>query len=131
MQWLCVFDGHGSTGHDCANYARDNVIQSYKGSFPCKEALGTALLDVNSSLHECDIDDINSGTTALTVLIKDGKLLIANVGDCRCVVVSKVGEKLQAKALTNDQTPHREDERERIKKAGGLVMTSEQVRHCW
>ena len=30
------------------------------------------------------------------------------------------------RALTSDQTPHRQDELERIKKAGGLVMTSDQ-----
>ena len=77
-------------------------------------------------LHESAIDDSNSGTTALTVLIKDSNLLIANIGDCRCVIVSTVDGKLSARALTNDQTPHRKDELERIKKAGGLVMTSEQ-----
>ena len=54
-------------------------------------------------------------------------MLIANVGDCRCVVVSKVDGTICAKALTNDQTPHRKDELERIKRAGGLIMTSEQV----
>lgn len=126
VQWMCVFDGHGPTGHDCAKYARDNVIRSYKGTLPCKEALASALLDVNKSLHESNIDDSNSGTTALTVLIEGGSLLIANVGDCRCVIVSTYGGKVSARALTNDQTTHRKDEMERIKKAGGLVMTSEQ-----
>mmetsp|Transcript_9087 Transcript_9087/g.19584 ORF Transcript_9087/g.19584 Transcript_9087/m.19584 type:complete len:854 (-) Transcript_9087:175-2736(-) len=126
VQWLCVFDGHGPTGHDCANYARDNVIQSYKGTSPSKEPLGAALLEINKSLHESAIDDSNSGSTALTVLVNDGNLLIANVGDCRCVVVSMMDGKLYPRALTSDQTPHRKDERERIKKVGGLVMTSEQ-----
>mmetsp|Transcript_20477 Transcript_20477/g.29984 ORF Transcript_20477/g.29984 Transcript_20477/m.29984 type:complete len:166 (+) Transcript_20477:663-1160(+) len=37
--------------------------------------------------------------------------------------------KLSARGLTSDQTPHRKDELERIKKAGGLVMTSEQYDH--
>lgn len=126
MHWLCVFDGHGSKGHDCAQYARDNVIENYKGTALSKDALGASLFNVNKGLHESDIDDSNSGTTALTVLIKGGKLLIANVGDCRCIVVASVDGKLSVRALTSDQTPHRKDELERIKKAGGLVMTSEQ-----
>lgn len=88
--------------------------------------LGAGLLKVNNQLHKSSIDDSNSGTTALTVLIKGNKLLIANIGDCRCVIVSTIDGKVRARALTNDQTPHRKDERERIKKAGGLVMTSEQ-----
>ena len=53
-------------------------------------------------------------------------MLIANVGDCRCVIISSIDGKLSARALTQDQTPHRDDELKRIKKAGGLVMTSEQ-----
>jgi len=126
MQWLCVFDGHGPTGHDCAEYARDNVINNYNGVAMSKDAIGASLLNVNKGLHGSDIDDSNSGTTALTVLVKGGELLVANVGDCRCVVVSLVDGKLIATALTSDQTPHRKDELERIKKAGGLVMTSEQ-----
>ena len=49
VQWLCVFDGHGSTGHTCANYTRDNLILNYKADIlPCKGALGTALLGVNT-----------------------------------------------------------------------------------
>ena len=46
-QWLCVFDGHGPTGHDCANYARDEVLKNFNGGGLDKEALGTSLLNVN------------------------------------------------------------------------------------
>lgn len=113
VQWLCVFDGHGPTGDLCAQYARDNIIPQYiahdSGSNDM-DAVRSALLKVNSDLHESEIDDSNSGTTALCVLIKEKRLLIGNVGDCRCVIVSKVDGKLTAKALTSDQTPHRKDE---------------------
>ena len=85
------------------------------------------MLKTNEALHSSDIDDSESGTTALCVLISGDKLLVGNVGDCRCVIISRsVDGKLSAKALTNDQTPHRKDELERVKKAGGLVLTSEQ-----
>lgn len=45
-----------------------------------------------------------------TVLLKNGELHVANVGDCR-VVLSHKGT---AKALTIDHHAGREDERERI-----------------
>lgn len=129
--WLCVFDGHGPTGHECAQYARDNVQKNFVAESPSKKiALGDALLKTNNDLHASVIDDSNSGTTALCVLIEDEKLLIGNVGDCRCIVISKADDGiLSAKALTRDQTPHRKDELERIKKAGGLVCTAEQYDH--
>jgi len=128
--WLCVFDGHGPTGHECAQYARDNVVKNYNALSPSKDALGATLLKTNEDLHESVVDDSNSGTTALCVLIEGEKILVGNVGDCRCVIISKSEDgKLYAKALTSDQTPHRKDELERIKKAGGLVMSSEQYDH--
>merc|ERR1719401_1075241 len=130
VYWLCVFDGHGPTGDKCAQYARDEVTTHCIEPCFSRDALGTALLRVNEELHASDIDDSNSGTTALVVLIEKHRLLIGNVGDCRCVVVSKRKDgKLSVHALTKDQTPHRKDELIRIKKAGGLVMTSEQYDH--
>ena len=51
------------------------------------------------------------GACAVTALVKDGELYVANVGDCRAVVGSRNGV---ATALTSDHTPGREDERLRI-----------------
>lgn len=132
--WLCVFDGHGPTGHKCAQYARDELVKQYNSLSNAHDSvnstLGATLLKVNEMLHESDIDDTHSGTTALSVLFENEKLNVANVGDCRCIIISQAEDgTLSAKALTCDQTPHRKDELERIKSAGGLVMTSEQYDH--
>lgn len=53
---------------------------------------------------------VGSGACVATVLLKDGALVAANVGDCR-VVVSRNGT---AHALTSDHRAGREDERIRI-----------------
>jgi serine/threonine protein phosphatase PrpC len=87
--------------------------------------------------------------------IKDGWLEIANCGDSRAIIASeedtvshaiarpvssslaeedtgraiarKKSTKLIARPLSIDQTPFRKDERERVKKSGARVMTSDQL----
>lgn len=53
---------------------------------------------------------MSGGACAAGVLLKDGELHVANVGDCR-VVLSRKGS---AFTLTNDHRLTREDERSRI-----------------
>lgn len=53
---------------------------------------------------------MSSGACAASVLLKDGELHVANVGDCR-VVLSKKGV---AHRLTKDHRLSSEDERFRI-----------------
>lgn len=53
---------------------------------------------------------MSSGTCIATVLLKDGDMVVSNVGDCR-VVMSQNGI---ANALTTDHLASRDDERERI-----------------
>lgn len=93
------------------------------------------------------MDDRLSGTTAITASFHFGRLTVCNVGDSRAVMGHRVlgGEeeekmeigqepllstkvgKLVALPLSNDQTPYRTDERERVKKAGSAVMTVDQM----
>ncbi|XP_020259165.1 LOW QUALITY PROTEIN: probable protein phosphatase 2C 77 [Asparagus officinalis] len=60
---------------------------------------------------------LNSGACAATILLKDGELHIANVGDCK-VVMSRNKE---AKTLTVSHNPGTENERNRIESLGGYV----------
>jgi protein phosphatase 1G len=57
------------------------------------------------------------GSTAVVALIKDGFLVVANVGDSRCVLC-RGG---RAIPLTEDHKPWMEGERKRIVKAGGKI----------
>jgi serine/threonine protein phosphatase PrpC len=36
-----------------------------------------------------EVDDVLSGTTAVTVLVKDGTLFVGNVGDSRAIIASE------------------------------------------
>ncbi|ESQ51507.1 hypothetical protein EUTSA_v10017990mg [Eutrema salsugineum] len=52
-------------------------------------------------------------------MFSDGKLVVANAGDCRAVM--SVGG--VAEALSSDHRPSRDDERKRIETTGGYVDT--------
>ncbi|XP_064969025.1 probable protein phosphatase 2C 32 isoform X2 [Musa acuminata AAA Group] len=69
------------------------------------------------NIHGDSKQGVRSGACAATVLLRDGELHVANVGDCR-VVMSRKGV---ADALTDDHRAGREDERNRIENSGGYV----------
>lgn len=64
-----------------------------------------------------DFSGPSSGSTACVALIRDGKLIVANAGDSRCVL----SRKGQAIELSQDHKPELENERERILRAGGFI----------
>ena len=74
-----------------------------------------------------DFDDSMSGTTAICVLLRGRSLLVANVGDSRAVLAERVDGGVVARDLSLDQTPYREDERDRVKARGARVATLDQI----
>lgn len=74
-----------------------------------------------------------SGSTAISAGFHNGQIIISNVGDSRAILGYKEeqygngSQKIIAVPLSQDQTPWRRDERERIIKAGGRVMTIDQM----
>ena len=138
-----VFDGHGAQGDLCAQYARDKVqslLAEYRNAAKGEDGaqpewsdahITKAFVEANKALHEyAYADDSMSGTTAVTVYVRDGgTLVVANAGDSRIIIVSKDpgSGKLSARPLSIDQTPFRKDERERCKRSGARVMTMDQL----
>ena len=74
-----------------------------------------------------------SGSTAISAAFHNGQMIISNVGDSRAILglreETETGGKrtLLAVPLSQDQTPWRKDERDRIIAAGGRVMTIDQM----
>ena len=97
-----VFDGHGAQGDLCAQFARDNVqsrlakhrtaAQDASGAQPKWDAkhITAAFVEANEALHATPyVDDSLSGTTAVTVYVRDGGTLeVPNAGDSRVIIVS-------------------------------------------
>lgn len=138
MSFFGVFDGHGKEGHLCARYARDTLpktilrrlTQTRPDTFKAmRMALTLAHLETNEMLHhDPKIDDLLSGTTSVTALVKGKTMYLSNVGDSRAIIVSKHDSgRLVASSLTSDQTPYRKDERERVKKTGARVLSMDQI----
>jgi len=94
-----------------------------------KAAILKSHLRCNEQMHKSnDVKDQLSGTTAVSVGFHHDYLIVSNVGDSRAILgVMDEDGKLKAEGLTNDQTPYRKDERDRVKKAGAMVMSLDQL----
>ncbi|KAL3505825.1 hypothetical protein ACH5RR_031207 [Cinchona calisaya] len=131
VHFFGVFDGHGQFGTQCSRFVKDRLVEILSNDptlldDPAK-AYNSAFLATNEELHNSEIDDTMSGTTAITVLVVGDVLYVANVGDSRAVLAVKEGNKLVAEDLSYDQTPFRKDECERVKLCGARVLSVDQV----
>jgi serine/threonine protein phosphatase PrpC len=131
-----VFDGHGRKGHDVSNFVKDMLpkVLFSQEEFPedPHEALLRTFAKVQNLIEKATligaIDAARSGTTCSVVLhmLQLNMLFIAHVGDSRVVLGKQLqrGEQCvwQSLDLTQDHKPDLPEERERIEKAGGVVV---------
>ncbi|KAG6505297.1 hypothetical protein ZIOFF_037652 [Zingiber officinale] len=126
-----VFDGHGKFGAQCSEFVRDKLPDFLAADARLPEnpveAFNSAFAATNRALRESAIDDRNSGTTAIAVLVRGDTLFVANVGDSRAVSGVRKDERVVAEDLSSDQTPFRRDECERVKRCGARVLTIDQI----
>ncbi|EHA8588755.1 putative protein phosphatase 2C 35 [Cocos nucifera] len=131
LHLFAVFDGHGYFGAQCAAFASDRLVDHLAGDPHLLddpvESFNSAFLAANSELHDSEIDDTMSGTTATAVLVVGDTLFVANVGDARAVAGVWNGEWVVAEDLSSDQTPLRKDEYERVRQCGATVLSVDQV----
>lgn len=121
-----VYDGHGRVGEKVSEFVIQNLPQALLARSELLDkdpgqAMSEAYIEVDTNLAS-SVDATVSGTTAVTCLIKDGHLWIANSGDSRAIVVRKTGGKgLKAIDLTIDHKPDSPAEMKRILQMGGHV----------
>jgi serine/threonine protein phosphatase PrpC len=79
--------------------------------------------DVNEALDDdVSLDVYLSGTTIVLALVSLTKITIANLGDCRAIIVKEVASsEFSYNCLTRDHTCMNEVEVERIRAAGARV----------
>lgn len=131
MTYMAVYDGHGPNGRYASDLA-NNSIKSYLSTN--KEALYALDTEediekffkkmcskVQEEFHTDKIDYQLSGTCAIMVLIKDGMIYTANLGDSRAVVASCAKDETCALEVSIDHKPTREGEKERILSSGGKI----------
>ena len=91
-----------------------------------KDDLSKVLIDTfemenNSLLRNKQIDSDLSGSTCVSVIYTPQKLIIANLGDSRCVLGKKINSEWKYENLSRDHKPDVKEEADRIRKAGGRI----------
>ena len=148
--FMGVCDGHGYYGHEVSGYIKENLPMDLNHLIKTKKlnvltddlssVIKTAfVLENKSLLRNRQIDSDLSGSTCISVIYTPQKLIIANLGDSRCILgkcIEKenfeekdeiIGEKKNknyrwvAVNLSTDHKPTIPEEAERILKVGGRI----------
>lgn len=151
--FFAVFDGHGGKRaaawahtHLVSNLLHHLGRAEAEADDSSPSVLDNAAVDAfhatdTAFLKHAAARGIPDGSTAVTCMIQrvgpphtadapasssrsDRRLLVANLGDSRCVMVRNDGSAL---ALSSDHKPNRPDERARVQAAGGQVIYA----GCW
>jgi serine/threonine protein phosphatase PrpC len=127
--FMGVCDGHGFFGHEISEFIKENlpmdlnrIIKSKKLDLN-KDDLSKVLIETfkmeNESLKRYkQIDSDLSGSTCVSVIYTPKKLIIANLGDSRCVLGTKNKNEWKYINLSRDHKPDIKEEADRIKKKG-------------
>jgi serine/threonine protein phosphatase PrpC len=128
-----VCDGHGSTGHLVSSFVKDFLPVCIAAKlrtvgaeveaidFQVTQALSEAMVETSKKLAFSNIEIDFSGTTCVSVLVRDKHIWCANVGDSRAVVAQKLMSGWGALELSTDHKPNIPEELRRIVMAGGKV----------
>ena len=136
-----VLDGHGKDGHYVSQFVSRFIINSIKNNSIIKKCstakeiyekikinnyklIEKIFLDADIQIRKEKFDYKNSGTTCIIILHLDQKIICANVGDSRAILVyNKTSNLKDSKIfpLSHDFKPNLPNERKRIFECGGIV----------
>lgn len=124
-----VCDGHGLYGHLCSDFISSNLPDYLNAEYKInttKTPISSIIVKSFSSFNqelitEKEIDSKFSGTTCVSVLIFQDKLICANLGDSRAVLGSFEKGAYTTINLSRDHKPTETDECERIENHGGRI----------
>ena len=118
---LGVFDGHGLEGHlvsqSIKNYLNNNANSS---TFSNNENIFSLFKNLSSSINSSlSFNAMESGSTVVLTFISNDKIICANCGDSRAILISENENKIIA--LSRDHKPELPEEKKRILESGGRV----------
>ncbi|XP_076668664.1 uncharacterized protein LOC143369097 [Andrena cerasifolii] len=121
--YYAVFDGHA--GQDAAVYCATHLHQYLAESifYPTnpERALRDAFVTTDAQfIEKSKTQKVCGGTTAVCTLLLNKKLYVSWVGDSSAMLIKRDS----IVQLVNPHRLHREDEIQRIRKMGGVVMRS-------
>lgn len=136
---FAVMDGHGEHGDQVSGQIKRfflSQFNNHKLLLKVKTAdefystisannfdfLKQLFKEAEKSLSKCNIDFQLSGTTCVMVIQVNKRIICANVGDSRCIIINES----DAKALSRDHKPDIPEERQRIEEKGGEIAQFEE-----
>ena len=116
-----VFDGHGFEGHFVSqaikNYLNNNIVSS---TFLSKENIFSIFKKLSLSINSSQsFNSMESGSTVVLTFISNDKIICANCGDSRAILISENENKIIP--LSRDHKPELPEEKKRIIESGGRV----------
>ena len=116
-----VFDGHGIEGHLISQSIKNFLnINANTNSFSTRDKILSLFSNLSSSINSStSFKAMESGSTAILTFIDDEKIICANVGDSRALLISEIDNKIIP--LSRDHKPEIPEERKRIMMRGGRV----------
>jgi len=118
-----IYDGHH--GLNCSTFIAEKIPHVLEGNLDIDLDITTALtntyLEVDKMflMHAHSLNPVlTDGSTAISLLILNGLIYVANTGDCRAIMSQ--GEEIIV--MTNDHKANDPKEEERIKARGGTVL---------
>ena len=116
-----IFDGHGLEGHLVSNAIKDYLNNNANtNSFSSNDKIRTLFNNLNNSINtSLSFKAMDSGSTCVLTFINDEKIICANCGDSRAILISENENKIIP--LSRDHKPELPDEKKRIIMNGGRV----------
>ena len=130
--YMGVCDGHGYYGHEVSGFIKENLPMNLNHALK-KKNLNLLTDDLSLVIKKCflnenrnlldnhQIDSDLSGSTCISVIYTPKKLIIANLGDSRCILGKYINNKWSAENLSRDHKPTIQEEADRILKIGGRI----------
>lgn len=122
--FFAIFDGHG--GPSCADYLAENMhrvlARQLSQDLSIQDSINStfSLLEQNFISKSIQKNFDNSGSCAISLITDKEYLYLANVGDSRGLIGLSKGKKVVQ--ITDDHKPCMESEKNRIEKAGGVII---------
>ena len=135
-----VLDGHGPQGHFVSQlvsrffqleFQKIGILNNVKDTKTIYDKLKSnkfsiikdIFIKADIFLREQDIESRNSGTTCVLVIHIGEHIICANAGDSRAILIYDKQKKQEYKVfpLSVDSKPELKEEKERIKRMGGIV----------
>ena len=85
-----VFDGHGTEGHLVSQAIKQFFINSSFYDYQSKQLVLSIFASLSQLINNSTyFDNVTSGSTAILVHVTNEKLIVANVGDSRAILITR------------------------------------------